>query len=237
VEKEVEALFQPRVELQNGGSIVIDQTEALVAIDVNSGRFKPGSDLEETAFKTNMEAIPEIVRQLRLRDLGGVIIIDFIDMGEDKHRRSVERRLIDELRGDRSRIKVGRISAFGLLEITRQRVGPGLKRTVFTSCPHCKGTGLTRTVTSKALSVLREVRAILSLKGFSILQVYASPAVADFLANLKRRQVMDLEEVIGKTVLFKAEGSYPIDVVHYRFMTGDGQEARVNIPAGLGVKA
>ena len=237
IERDVENLFQPRVELPNGVSIVIDQAEALVAIDVNSGRFKPGVDLEETAYKTNLEAIPEIVRQLRLRDLGGVIIIDFIDMNAEKHRRGVERRLVDSLKGDRARIKVGRISSFGMMELTRQRVGPGLKRTVFAPCTHCKGTGLVRSVQSKGLAVLREVRAILPLKGFSVLQVYCAPVVHDFLVNYKRREVLDLEEQVGKGVVFRPEAAYPVDVVHYRFMTADGQEAKVVIPAGLGVKA
>jgi ribonuclease E len=237
IETAVEALYQPKVDLPNGATIVIDQTEALVAIDVNSGKYKPGADLDETAYRTNLDAIPEIVRQLRLRDLGGLIIIDFIDMAHEKHRRGVERRLIEALRGDRARIKVGRISPFGMLEITRQRVGPGLKRTVFMQCPHCKGAGWSRTVQSKALSVLREVRALLHLKGYSLLQVFASPTVTDYLANYKRRSVLDLEEAVGKAVVFRPELSYPIDVVHYRFLTGDGQEARIAIPAGLGVKA
>ncbi|MBK8101147.1 MAG: Rne/Rng family ribonuclease [Planctomycetes bacterium] len=237
IEKEVEALYQPKVDLPNGASVVIDQTEALVAIDVNSGKFKPGADLEETAYRTNSDAIPEIVRQLRLRDLGGLIIIDFIDMAAEKHRRGIEKRLIESLRGDRARIKVGRISPFGMLEITRQRVGPGLKRTVFMQCPHCKGAGWSRTVQSKALQVLREVRALLNLKGYSVLQVFGAPAVNDYLVNYKRRPVLDLEDATGKTVMFRPELSYPIDVVHYRFLTGDGQEARVAIPAGLGVKA
>lgn len=237
LEAEVEKLYQPKVELPNGGSIVIEQAEALVAIDVNSGRFKPGTELEETAFRTNLEAIPEIVRQLRLRDLGGLIMIDFIDMGQERHRRQIERRIVEALRGDRARIKVGRISPFGMLEVTRQRVGPGLKHTVFMTCRHCNGSGLTRTVQSKALAVLREVKAILGLKGFSVLQVFVSPPVNDYLVNYKRRPVLDLEEAVGKSVVFKAEPSYPVDVVHYRFMTGDGQEARVAIPAGLGVKA
>jgi ribonuclease E len=187
IEKEVEALYQPKVDLPNGASIVIDQTEALVAIDVNSGKFKASGDSDETAFRTNLDAIPEIVRHLRLRDLGGLIIIDFIDMSHEKHRRGVERRLIESLRGDRARIKVGRISPFGMLEITRQRVGPGLKRTVFMQCPHCKGAGWSRTVQSKALSVLRETRALLNLKGYSVLQVFAAPAVTDYLVNYKRR--------------------------------------------------
>ncbi len=237
LESEVEKLYQPKVELPNGGSIVIEQAEALVAIDVNSGRFKPGTELEDTAFRTNLEAIPEIVRQLRLRDLGGLIMIDFIDMGQERHRRQIERRIVEALRGDRARIKVGRISPFGMLEVTRQRVGPGLKHTVFMTCRHCNGSGLTRTVQSKALAVLREVKAILGLKGFSVLQVFVSPPVNDYLVNYKRRPILDLEEAVGKSVVFKAEPSYPVDVVHYRFMTGDGQEARVAIPAGLGVKA
>jgi ribonuclease E len=236
IEPEVEGLFQPRVELANGAYVIIDQTEALVSIDVNSGRFKPGSDLEETAYKTNLMAIPEIVRQLRLRDLGGLIIVDFIDMQTEKHRKAIERKLYEALRGDRARIKVGRISAFGLLELTRQRVGPGLKRTVFTSCSHCRATGLVRTVQSKGLGVLRDVRALLPLKGFSVLQVFCSPQVNDFLVNYKRRQILDLEEVVGKSVIFRSEPTYPVDAVHYRFLTGDGQEARVAVPPGLGVK-
>ncbi len=237
IEKEVEALYQPKIDLSNGASIVIDQAEALVAIDVNSGKYKAGGDTDETAYRTNLEAIPEIVRQLRLRDLGGLIIIDFIDMSHEKHRRGVEKRLIDALRGDRARIKVGRISPFGMLEITRQRVGPGLKRTVFMQCPHCKGAGWSRTVQSKALSVLREVRALLHLKGYSAVQVFAAPAVTDYLVNYKRRATLELEDAVGKTIVFRPEPSYPIDVVHYRFLTGDGQEARIAIPAGLGVKA
>jgi ribonuclease E len=237
IEKEVEALYQPKIDLPNGASIVIDQAEALVAIDVNSGKYKAGGDSDETAYRTNLDAIPEIVRQLRLRDLGGLIIIDFIDMAHEKHRRGVEKRLIDALHGDRARIKVGRISPFGMLEITRQRVGPGLKRTVFMQCPHCKGAGWSRTVQSKALSVLRESRALVNLKGYSVLQVFAAPAVTDYLVNHKRRAVLELEDAVGKTILFRPEASYPIDVVHYRFLTGDGQEARIAIPAGLGVKA
>lgn len=237
IEKDVESLYQPRVDLPNGASIVIDQAEALVAIDVNSGKYKAGGDTDETAYRTNLDAIPEIVRQLRLRDLGGLIIIDFIDMAQEKQRRGVERRLVEALRGDRARIKVGRISPFGMMELTRQRVGPGLKRTVFMQCPHCKGAGWSRTVQSKALSVLREARALVHLKGFSVLQVFVAPPVSDYLVNYKRRAVLELEDAVGKSIVFRPELSYPIDVVHYRFLTGDGQEARIAIPAGLGVKA
>jgi len=238
IEKDVEELYEPQVNLSNGASIVIDQAEALVAIDVNSGKFKAGSHgSDETAYRTNLESITEIVRQLRLRDLGGLIIIDFIDMSLEKHRRNVERKMIESLRGDRARIKVGRISPFGMMEITRQRVGPGLKRTVFMQCPHCKGAGWSRTVQSKALSVLREARALVNLKGYSMLQVFVAPAVSDYLVNYKRRAVLEVEDAVGKSIVFRPETSYPIDVVHYRFLTGDGQEARIAIPAGLGVKA
>ncbi|MHC4898007.1 MAG: Rne/Rng family ribonuclease [Planctomycetota bacterium] len=235
LEKEVQELYQPKIEMENGITLVVEQTEALVAIDVNSGRFKPGTNLEETAYRTNMEAAPEIARQLRLRDLGGVIICDFIDMTQEKHKRAVERKLIESLRGERARIKVGKVSPFGMLELTRQRVGPGLKRTVFNPCSHCGGAGLARTVASKALAVLRDVRALLQLKGFSIIQVFVAPPVNDYLVNHKRRAILDLEEAVGKSIVVKGEPSYPVDVVHFRFLTADNQEARVAVPPGLGV--
>ncbi|MHC4077668.1 MAG: Rne/Rng family ribonuclease, partial [Planctomycetota bacterium] len=235
IEKEVQELYQPKIEMENGITIVVEQTEALVAIDVNSGRFKPGTNLEETAYRTNMEAAPEIARQLRLRDMGGVIICDFIDMTQEKHKRAVERKLIESLRGERARIKVGKVSPFGMLELTRQRVGPGLKRTVFNPCSHCGGAGLARTVASKALAVLRDVRALLQLKGFSIIQVFVAPPVNDYLVNHKRRAILDLEEAVGKSIVVKGEPSYPVDVVHFRFLTADNQEARVAVPPGLGV--
>ncbi len=235
IESAVEDLYKPRVDLPNGGSIVIEQTEALVAIDVNSGKFKPGSDLEETAFRMNKETIPEIVRQLRLRDLGGVIIIDFIDMTEERHRREIERCFREALKNDRARINVGRISIFGLLELTRQRVGPGLKRTVFQTCPTCKGTSLVRTVQSKALAVLREIRALARLPGYHRLEAYLHPEVTSWLENSKRRSLIQIETDFGREIVTKPEPSYPVDVVHYRFLDAAGKEVKVNIPAGLGV--
>ena len=143
--------------------------------------------------------------------------------------------MVDALRGDRARIKVGKISPFGMLELTRQRVGPGLKHSVFTTCRHCSGSGLVRTVQSKSLAVLREVQALLNLKGYSILQVFVATPVNDFLVNYKRRGILDLEEASGRSIVFKAEPSYPVDAVHYRFLTADGQVAKVAVPAGLGV--
>ena len=237
IEQSVEDLYKPQVDLPNGATIVIEQTEALVAIDVNSGKFKPGSNLEETAYRTNLDAISEIVRQLRLRDLGGVIIIDFIDMVNERHRREVERKFRDALKGDRARINVGRISIFGMLELTRQRVGPGLKRTVFKVCPTCKGTSLIRTVQSKALAVLREIRALAQLPGFYRLEAYLHPEVCAFLENRKRRSLVETEDHCQRAILTRAEPSYPVDVVHYRFLDQRGQEVKVNIPAGLGVHA
>jgi ribonuclease E len=237
IEQAVEDLYKPQVDLPNGATIVIEQTEALVAIDVNSGKFKPGSNLEETAYRTNLDAISEIVRQLRLRDLGGVIIIDFIDMVNERHRREVERKFRDALKGDRARINVGRISIFGMLELTRQRVGPGLKRTVFKVCPTCKGTSLIRTVQSKALAVLREIRALAQLPGFNRLEAYLHPEVCAFLENRKRRSLVETEDHCQRSILTRAESSYPVDVVHYRFLDQRGQEVKVNIPAGLGVHA
>ena len=237
LEAAVEQLYQPHIDLPHGASIVIEQTEALVAIDVNSGKFKPGASLEETAFKTNLEAIPEIVRQLKLRDLGGVIIMDFIDMLDERHRRQVERRFKEEMAGDRARVNFGRISPFGMLEMTRQRVGPGLKRTVFQTCQTCSGTSLVRTVQSKSLSVMRAVRALVQLPGYQRLEIYANPQVVEFLANQKRRDIIQLEDAFQREVLMRSEASYPVDAVHYRFLQPDGKEARVNIPAGLGVHA
>lgn len=143
-------MHNKRVELRSGGYIIIDQTEALVSIDVNSGRATRERNIEETALKTNLEAADEIARQLRLRDLAGLIVIDFIDMENSRNNAAVERRLKEALKQDRARIQVGRISHFGLLEMSRQRLRPSLTETAFVTCPHCNGTGLVRSVESKA---------------------------------------------------------------------------------------
>ena len=141
IEKEIELMYSRHVPLPSGGSLVIDSTEAIVAIDVNSGKFRDHSDAETTAFKTDMEAADEIPRQLRLRDLGGVIICDFIDLRYERHRRELEKRLHDNLKNDRAKTKVLRMSQFGIIEMTRQRMRPSLKRSIYFDCPHCKGAG------------------------------------------------------------------------------------------------
>jgi len=216
VEKELEVLFDNRVELKNGSSIVIEQTEALVAIDVNSGRFKSEADLEETAYQTNCEAVPEIVRQIRLRDLGGVIVVDFIDMMDEKHRREVEKLMRACLKDDRARIKMGKISQFGILEMTRQRVGPGLKRMLFAHCPHCRGTGLVRSLSSQGLAVLRRLRTTLDRKGITGIEVTVSPEVADYLLNEMRQVLAGMEKDYGKTLTIRREPSFPAEGMNFR---------------------
>src|SRR5205807_6557525 len=145
IEGDIERMYSRHVPLPSGGSLVIDSTEAIVAIDVNSGKFRDHSDAETTAFKTDMEAADEISRQLKLRDLGGVIICDFIDLRYERHRRELEKRIHDNLRHDRAKTKVLRMSQFGIIEMTRQRMRPSLKRSIYFDCPHCKGAGLAKT--------------------------------------------------------------------------------------------
>src|SRR6186713_1574215 len=155
IEHQIETAYSRQVTLPSGGAIVIDHTEALVSIDVNSARSTRGADIEQTAFNTNLEAADEVARQLRLRDLGGLIVIDFIDMESAKNQREVENRLRDALRHDRARVQIGKISRFGLLELSRQRLQPSLEETTHTPCPRCHGTGLIRDTASTALHVLR----------------------------------------------------------------------------------
>src|SRR5438132_9056374 len=155
IEHQIETAYARQVPLPEGGAIVIDHTEALVSVDVNSARATKGSDIETTAFETNAEAAEEIARQLRLRDLGGLIVIDFIDMESAKNQREVENRLRDALKYDRARVQLGKISRFGLLELSRQRLQPSLEETTHTPCPRCHGTGYIRDTASTALHVLR----------------------------------------------------------------------------------
>ena len=164
IESQLDAMFSPTVQLRSGGYIVINQTEALVAIDVNSGRSTREHHIEDTALKTNLEAAEEVARQLRLRDLAGLIVIDFIDMDEKRNNRTVERRLKDALRNDRARIQVGRISHFGLMEMSRQRIRTSVLESSTEKCPHCGGTGHVRSVSSVALQLLRSLEETL-LKG------------------------------------------------------------------------
>ncbi len=196
VEQQLDLMHSPRVQLRSGGYIVINSTEALVAIDVNSGRATRERNIEETATKTNLEAAEEVARQLRLRDLAGLIVIDFIDMEEGRNNRAVERKLKDCLKGDRARIQVGRISAFGLLELSRQRLRPSLLETSTETCAACGGTGLVRSTESAALHVLRVIEDE-GIKGSAQLIVHVPPQVGMYLLNQKRNALVDLERRFG----------------------------------------
>ncbi|MBV8157787.1 MAG: Rne/Rng family ribonuclease, partial [Dyella sp.] len=193
IETQIESAFDRQVRLPSGGSIVIDQTEALTAIDINSSKATKGSDIEETAFNTNLEAAVEIARQLRIRDAGGLIVIDFIDMDSPKHQREVEERLKDALKLDRARVQIGRISRFGLLEMSRQRLRPSLGEATQNVCPRCEGHGHIRGVESLALSTLRLIEEHAMKDNTGQVLVQAPPSVANFMLNEKRASVVEIE--------------------------------------------
>ncbi|TNY27579.1 ribonuclease E/G [Fulvimonas soli] len=193
IETQIESAFDRQVRLPSGGSIVIDQTEALTAIDINSAKSTKGGDIEETAFNTNCEAAVEIARQLRIRDAGGLIVIDFIDMDSPRHQREVEEKLKDALKLDRARVQVGRISRFGLLEMSRQRLRPSLGEATQIVCPRCEGHGHIRSVESLSLSTLRLIEEHAMKDNTGQVLVQAPPPVANFLLNEKRASVVEIE--------------------------------------------
>lgn len=226
IEPDFERIFSRRVDLPSGGSIVFDQAEALVAIDVNSGRTRTDSnDFEDIALKTNLEAVPEIARQIRLRDLGGIIACDFIDMMRSQNNRKVEKALRDAMSGDRARSKMGRISQFGLLEMTRQRLGPGTHKKVFQACPRCRGTGRIRTVQSRAQAILRRLGGAVIQKGFSQIEVRAHPEVVDYLKEDLWDQVRAIEYKSEKEISLSAVPDQAEDSV-LRYLRADGREVR-----------
>ncbi|CAI9405110.1 Ribonuclease E [Pleomorphomonas sp. T1.2MG-36] len=205
VEPQLDAMFSPQVTLKSGGYLVINQTEALVAIDVNSGRSTREHNIEDTALATNLEAAEEVARQLRLRDLAGLIVIDFIDMEEAKNNKAVERKLKDCLKNDRARIQVGRISHFGLMEMSRQRIRTGVLEGSTELCPHCLGAGIVRSTESVALHVLRSLEDLL-IKGVTHhLTVRTRSAVALYILNQKRKHLSDLEARFGLTIIIAAD--------------------------------
>jgi len=193
IEHQIETTFVRQVNLPSGGAIVIDHTEALVAVDVNSGRATKGADIEETAFKTNLEAAEELARQLRLRDLGGLIVIDFIDMENQRNQREVENRLRDALRFDRARVQMGKISRFGLMELSRQRLRPALAETSYISCPRCTGTGHIRSCESAALHILRILEEEAMKENTGAVHVQVPVDVGTFLLNEKRPDIQAIE--------------------------------------------
>lgn len=201
VESQIETAFQREVRLPSGGSIVIDPTEAMVAIDINSARATRGSDIEETALQTNLEAADEIARQLRLRDMGGLIVIDFIDMNSNRNQRAVENRMRDALEADRARVQVGRISRFGLLEMSRQRLRPSLGETIAQVCPRCSGQGTIRDTKSLALVILRIIQDEAQKERTAEIRTMVPVDVATYLLNEKRDTIRTIERTNGLRVL------------------------------------
>src|SRR6185437_13128586 len=207
VEGQLDAIHSPVVQLRSGGYIVINPTEALVAIDVNSGRSTRERNIEETALKTNLEAAEEVARQLRLRDLAGLIVVDFIDMEEHRHNSAVERRLKDAMRHDRARIQLGRISPFGLLELSRQRLRPSLLEASTQPCPHCNGTGHIRSTESTALHVLRAIEEEGMRRRSAEITVAVPTAVALYILNQKRQALTQAELRYGFHVAIGSDDS------------------------------
>ncbi|MEI7610951.1 MAG: Rne/Rng family ribonuclease, partial [Rhodospirillaceae bacterium] len=201
VESQIDAMHSPVVQLKSGGYIVINQTEALVAIDVNSGRSTRERNIEETAFKTNLEAADEVARQLRLRDLAGLIVIDFIDMEDNRNNAAVERRLKEAMKNDRARIQLGRISPFGLLELSRQRLRPSLLEANFEKCPHCSGLGVIRSIESAALHALRAIEEEGIRRRSSEISVALPSKVALYILNTKRAELALVEQRYGLRIV------------------------------------
>ena len=200
IEKEIEEINFKKIPLPRGGSIVIEQTEALVAIDVNSGKFKEESDPEETAFKTNLKAAKEITRQIRLRDLGGVIVIDFIDMSAESHNHAIEKVLTDSLKRDKARTKMLKMSKFGTIELTRQRIRSSLRDVLFEECKVCRGTGYSKTVESLCLNAMRDLKFAIHLPQIAKVEIIANPDVTNYLQNQKRKQMIEIEETYNKKI-------------------------------------
>jgi len=209
VEPQLESMYSPIVQLKSGGYVVINPTEALVAIDVNSGRSTKEHNVEETAVKTNLEAADEIARQLRLRDMAGLIVIDFIDMDERSNNRSVEKRMKEALKDDRARIQMGGISSFGLIEMSRQRLRPNLLEASMEICPTCNGSGVVRSTESSALAILRALEEEGIRERSSRVEMQAPTEVALYLLNEKRTMLNDLEEHYGFAIVIRARGDLP----------------------------
>ncbi len=210
VEPQIEGLYRKRVDLPSGGSIVIEGTEALTAVDVNSGRLV-GDSPEEAAFRTNLEACEEIGRQLRLRDIGGVIVVDFIDVREADHRRDIERAMKEAVKRDRSQTTVLKMSRFGLVEMARQKIRPGVKLVSYEECGRCLGTGMVRTVESMGLWLMRLIRHELSVAGGLGVEIRLNAEVAQYILNTKRKDLLKLEEQYGREVAILAEASYEVE--------------------------
>ncbi|WP_377848477.1 ribonuclease E/G [Bosea sp. UC22_33] len=237
VESQLDAMFSNTVTLKSGGYLVINQTEALVAIDINSGRSTREHNIEDTALKTNLEAAEEISRQLRLRDLAGLIVIDFIDMEENRNNRAVEKKLKECLKDDRARIQVGRISAFGLLEMSRQRIRTGVLESSSVPCPHCAGAGMVRSIPSVALQILRALEETLIKSASHNLTIRTRPEVALYVLNQKRAHLADLETRFAIAITISTDANL-LGTRYFEVERGEfvGNEGRV-VPTSFKAEA
>ncbi len=212
LEDQITTIFESRVNLKSGGSIVIEQTEALVSVDVNSGKATQKRSIEQTALTTNLEAAEEVARQLRLRDLGGLIVVDFIDMRDAKNRSQVERELRAHTKNDKARVRIGRISQFGLLEMSRQRLAPSIDFGNLVTCTYCRGKGWTPSTETLALRFLRRLKMETSKSGMQSVNGFAPKAVADYILNKKRKEIYELEIRRGISIAIQGdENMHPDD--------------------------
>jgi len=227
LDEEISRINQRQVPLKGGGSLVIDQTEALVAIDVNSGSFRTSGSAEDSAFKLNQIAAKEIARQLRLRDLGGVVVNDFIDMRRERYRRTVEHTLRDAVKRDRARTKILRTSPFGLIEMTRQRIRPSLKRSVYKECPGCIGSGLVKSAESMAIEVVRKLIMASQEERIAKITVTVEDEVGNYLNNRKRRELTNLEDEHNLQVLIHGREDVSPEFFKIECEDSSGREVRV----------
>lgn len=233
IDQQVQDTMNPEVKLKSGGAIILEQLEALVAIDVNSGKATDGDNIEETAYKTNLEAADEIARQLRLRDLGGLVVIDFIDMLDKRHRATVERRLQDAVKNDKARIELGRLSKFGLLEMSRQRLRASLSSQSLHTCDHCMGRGTVKSPEVVALDVLRKIQAAVMVGHVSLVKARLSSVPAFFLLNNKRREISELEREFGVHIYLLPDGRLRPDEFEFEMESHRGPVIERNQPQAL----
>jgi len=226
IDDQVHETLHHEVKLRSGGALVIDTLEALVAIDVNSGKATSGDTIEETAFKTNLEAAKEIGRQLRLRDLGGLIVIDFIDMIDHRHTGIVERAMIDAVKDDKARIEVGRISKFGLLEMSRQRIRASLSSQSHTNCSYCQGTGYIKNPETVALEALRKIQSAVVVGQVELVKARLAPAPALFLLNQKKQLLAHLEKEYHVEIYILADGRLRQDEYEFEMETARDRAQR-----------
>jgi len=227
VEEQIESIYERKVPLPSGGSIIIDIGEAMAAIDVNSGKTKSGLDLEETAVTTNLEAAKEIARQLRLRDLGGLVVIDFIDMYQKKNKAAVEKELKLACKTDKARINLSRISKFGLLEMSRQRISPPVKDGIFDECNHCKGSGYIRSINSMVLLIFRKIQELIAKGNVKVIGIEISSEITNFLLNKKMNSFIDLKHKYQVDIKFKSKPDLIFEDFKFEILESNDEDLKL----------